>query len=94
VDAASYYIASCRSWGCQTPSLAPSSDLQIQSFDQCLELGSAQGKRAGSTAMRHRKLTALESLAPDAIAVAVEVQTLQLRASAIDENEPMPAQRV
>ena len=76
------------------PALATLSDHQIQSLDQGLELGMAEGDGLARGRRERGKPAAFQALAPYAVATCLEIQTLELRPSSVDEEEAVAAQRV
>src|SRR5690554_7777204 len=77
------------------PAFAAFRDHQIESLDQGFELGRAERDRlAGGGRRQGGETSALQALAPHAVAAGLEVQALELGAPPVDEDETVPAQRI
>src|SRR5690554_8111549 len=77
------------------PAFAAFRDHQIESLDQGFELGMAERDRlAGGGRRQGGETSALQALAPHAVAAGLEVQALELGAPPVDEDETVPAQRI
>ena len=66
---------------------------RFNAFEHQLERGAVDLPAAGVTPIAHEPAS-LQSLAPQAPAAAIEVQHLDLRGTAVGEDEQVPGQRV
>src|SRR5699024_8163602 len=67
---------------------------QFQALEQRFEFGMRQCSNGLLSAARAAEAAAFEAFTPDAVAAGFEVQTLQLCAPAVDEDEAVPVQRI